>query len=151
MLSSVFISTRITALAPASDLRNCRFGHRIRASPSARHYAIQLQLRTKNLGNLHSRFWKPSRIGRFQTELGPQTHPTGSSWRMFCMVYFRLCDRAHGSESSILEVLSGPFLPQNPVEKVGASPTTFSSGFFGRRGPLRFPSMDDFQPGCSIA
>jgi hypothetical protein len=50
--------------------------------------------------------------------------------------YFRVRNAASGPELVDLWALNGPLLPQNPVEKVGASPPTFSNGFRGRRSRL---------------
>jgi hypothetical protein len=50
--------------------------------------------------------------------------------------YCRKRNRALGPEIVYLLVLNGPLLPQNPLEKVGGLPPTFSSVFYGMGGPL---------------
>ncbi len=52
-------------------------------------------------------------------------------------MHFRLISNASGPEIVDLGALSGPLLPQSPLEKVGASPPNFSNGFCGRRGLFR--------------
>ncbi len=65
--------------------------------------------------------------------------------------YLKFCNRASGLEIVNFAGLNDPLLPQNPLEKEGASPPTFSKWSFGRRGSLDPPKVDGFQPRRIIA
>ncbi len=65
-------------------------------------------------------------------------------------LYFPLGNRPPGPEIVDLGGLSGPLLPQNPLEKVGGfAPPPFPMGF--AVGGRLETKVGDFQPGGSIA